>query len=275
MIHTKLDFICGDFFEKQSNISFGGNTPSYPLNNGISIDLKPIYESILTPYVYVNSDRVDELFNMIRTYGFNREFYLITHNGDRTFNNEMDIPSCVIKWYGQNINHYDDKVQSIPIGLERNAWFPYKRDILVNTPYQNKNNLLYFNCNLNTNYGKRKHAYDVLSHNGITLIKGGLGYDEYIRDISGSYFVVSPDGNGIDCHRTWEVLYSNSVPILIDSPSHRMCYANLPVLLIPSWDVLTSEYLESKIDIFYTNGILNEGYKVKANNFLLRGYENK
>jgi len=41
--------------------------------------------------------------------------------------------------------------------------------------------------------------------------------------------VVSPEGHGIQCHRTWEALYAGAVPVLTltDSPIDRL-YDGLP-----------------------------------------------
>ena len=32
-----------------------------------------------------------------------------------------------------------------------------------------------------------------------------LGFQQYLDQLASSVFVLSPFGNGIDCHRTWEV----------------------------------------------------------------------
>ena len=275
MVVSKNEYICGDFYENQCDVTFGGNAWGYSKNNAIDINLNLIDDACDTPYVYIDASRVSLLFSVLKITNYKKPFYLVTHNSDITFDSGIDIPNCIIKWYGQNINFINDRVKSIPIGLERDAWYPYKRDILETDFNVEKSKLLYFNCNVNTNIVKRSVALKTLSEKSFCEVKTNLEYNEYVRDLQSSFFVASPDGNGIDCHRTWEILYSGSVPILIDSNSHRMCYEKLPVLIIPNWDVITEEFLRSKISEYYdANNKIKVGDLLLNKNFLIK-YENK
>ena len=47
-------------------------------------------------------------------------------------------------------------------------------------------------------------------------------------------FVISPFGGGLDCHRTWEALALNCIPIIHSSPLNKM-FEGLPVLFVNSW----------------------------------------
>lgn len=40
---------------------------------------------------------------------------------------------------------------------------------------------------------------------------------QFFTDLGNSRFVVSPPGNGIDCHRTWEALALGAIPIVQNS----------------------------------------------------------
>lgn len=55
-------------------------------------------------------------------------------------------------------------------------------------------------------------------------------------------FVLSPSGNGFECHRTWEALILGSIPIVDRSPSLEV-YAGLPVVVVDDWSELTLENL--------------------------------
>ena len=48
-------------------------------------------------------------------------------------------------------------------------------------------------------------------------------------EISKFKFVLSPPGAGIDCHRTWELLYLDCIPIVQSSTINEL-YDDLPVL---------------------------------------------
>lgn len=59
-------------------------------------------------------------------------------------------------------------------------------------------------------------------------------------------FVVSPPGEGIDCHRTWEALCLGCIPILFSTPLDDL-FEDLPVLIVKSWINVTRVLLERTV----------------------------
>lgn len=57
---------------------------------------------------------------------------------------------------------------------------------------------------------------------------------------------LSPRGNGFDCHRTWESLYLNTIPIVWNSTLNPL-YLDLPIIVINDWNEITEEYLLAKL----------------------------
>jgi hypothetical protein len=57
---------------------------------------------------------------------------------------------------------------------------------------------------------------------------------------------LSPRGNGIDCHRTWEALYLDAIPIVWHSTLDSL-YTNLPVIIINDWSEVNEEFLRKKL----------------------------
>jgi hypothetical protein len=55
-------------------------------------------------------------------------------------------------------------------------------------------------------------------------------------------FVISPHGNGLDCHRTWEALALGCFPIIKSSELDDM-FQELPVIIVSSWNEITQEFL--------------------------------
>jgi hypothetical protein len=57
-------------------------------------------------------------------------------------------------------------------------------------------------------------------------------------------FVVSPQGNGIDCHRTWEAMALGCIPIV---KSHELdpLLSQFPILIVPDWRLLTKERMDA------------------------------
>jgi len=56
----------------------------------------------------------------------------------------------------------------------------------------------------------------------------------------------SPRGNGIDCHRTWEALYLDIIPIVWHSTLDSL-YTNLPIIIINDWKEVNEKYLRDKL----------------------------
>jgi len=56
-------------------------------------------------------------------------------------------------------------------------------------------------------------------------------------------FVLSPYGNGFDCHRTYETLCLGSIPI-VKAPHFKELFEGLPVLNVNEWSDITPELLE-------------------------------
>jgi hypothetical protein len=68
-------------------------------------------------------------------------------------------------------------------------------------------------------------------------------------NISKFTFVLSPFGIGMDCHRTWEALCLNSIPI-IKAPNFKHLFEDLPVLVIDEWNEINERLLYNTIQKF-------------------------
>jgi hypothetical protein len=60
-------------------------------------------------------------------------------------------------------------------------------------------------------------------------------------------FVLSPHGNGLDCHRTWEALCLGCIPIVKTSALDPM-YVGLPVLILDDWYQANETMLAQKLE---------------------------
>jgi hypothetical protein len=68
--------------------------------------------------------------------------------------------------------------------------------------------------------------------------------EQYLFTMRQYKFVLSPVGNGVDTHRTWEALLAGSIPIVESSVRDAM-YDGLPVLIVKSWSELSLPLLHS------------------------------
>ncbi len=60
-------------------------------------------------------------------------------------------------------------------------------------------------------------------------------------------FWLSPRGGGLDCHRTWEALYLDIIPIVWNS-SLNILFENLPVVIINGYEELNEKFLYDKLN---------------------------
>jgi len=60
-------------------------------------------------------------------------------------------------------------------------------------------------------------------------------------------FVVSPHGNGLDCHRTWEALALGCIPIVKSSGIDPL-FDELPVWIVKEWSDVTADAMRTKIE---------------------------
>jgi hypothetical protein len=186
------------------------------------------------------------------------DFILISHNSDGCVTDNLEnpdsadsrlMPSNLVHWYAQNVNVVNDRIESIPIGLENSQWFPevQKRQKMIMKLAQPRNikNLVYANHNIGTNLGERLVAYQLLEGKPwATIGRGanGCGFDEYLDNIYHHQFVVCPDGHGIDTHRVWETLYMGSIPVQRRGINNQF-YKDLPICFVNSWEEVTEDFL--------------------------------
>jgi hypothetical protein len=197
-------------------------------------------------------------------------FVLITHNSDECINSSIVIPDNLIHWFAQNVNVVDDRIESIPIGLENNAWVEklHKRGIMEKVLLQQRTckNLVYMNHNINNNPAKRYPPYHILEGKPwVTVERGynGYKYSEYLQNIYSHPFVICPEGHGIDTVRTWECLYMGTIPIEKRNINNQF-YTDLPILFVNDWNevnqallideyerIMHSQWVFEKLDFSY------------------------
>ena len=233
-----MDFITGNKFKKNCHYVYD--------ENGFIVQSQPLRGEILK--VFVKIDYVHNFFTKPPL----RPFILFTHNGDLPIDDSylkyLDNINF-LKWYGQNVMTIHSKLQSIPIGIANNQWDHGNEYDFIEIINENnvKNNLFYINFEI-TNFA-RNDCLQKLSTFGLYK-QERKSFKEYLRELSKSYFVISPEGNGIDCHKTWEALYLESIPIVTKSINIEF-YKDLPIIIINDW----SEFEPSNFDIDLYNRI--------------------
>ena len=94
-------------------------------------------------------------------------------------------------------------------------------------------------------YGKnRRKIADTLRKNNI--MNSLIDHHTYFDMLPSYKFTISPEGNGIDCHRHYEALISGCIPIIENNPLTYEKYKNCPVLFTNDYSEITEEYLNMK-----------------------------
>ena len=206
--------------------------------------------SVRTKSVFTPPDRLQALLNHLHS---NRltlsETCLVIHNGD-------EIPSFAImemlstrfkRIYSTNWLGSHPTIEPIPIGLENIRFLrngipsDFNRILFKNqVEFKDRPINLLVAFSLHTNPAERSLALSAARKiPGIQILKNFTYPYEYLELVSQSKFVLSPPGNGPDCHRTWESIYLGAVPI-VPRKAWPFKDFNLPVAQVNGWDEISN-----------------------------------
>ena len=174
---------------------------------------------------------------------------------DHHMSSDTKIPDNIKKIYSANVDVRHPKVVGMPRGLENfhqltHLQKPQKIIETMNSDIE-RTKLLYVNHNIDTNVYDRKEPYEIFKNNNWCTIesgKNGSNFDKFILQMRSHKFILSPDGNGIDCHRTWESLLIGTVPIVQRHVFTEELSKDLPILIVDDWQEITEEYLNEKYE---------------------------
>jgi|10_taG_2_1085330.scaffolds.fasta_scaffold00078_27 hypothetical protein len=250
----KYKFLCGNAFKSACQYSVGKYLTDREHDFNFSIKeacwgqipmlphpqhtIEEGRQMCLPDSVFIKTEYVGNFFHYIN---LEKPFRIFTHNSDipvdERFSKFLE-DSRVLSWHGQNIDIKHEKVTPIPIGLANPKWphgnpevFEKVRNDLVNGKIK-KDKLFYVNFDIYSNIPERQKC---LREANLEL-EPKLDFESYLREVARSYFVISPDGNGIDCHKNWEALYLDSVPVV--SKGINVNYfkdKGIPFLIVDEW----------------------------------------
>ncbi|MFI0435519.1 MAG: hypothetical protein ACH350_07335 [Parachlamydiaceae bacterium] len=254
-----------------------GRQSSYPYISGDSFrsfcdyvydekdqNIKP-YDVVYGDVIFVKTDYLCDFFTSVHPKIVN-PYILITHNSDlcipQKFSYLLDDPK-IIAWLGQNVKDYKhEKLHPLPIGIA-NPYWPHG-DIAIFKEVQkmtfSRSIPVYMNFSCSTNPLVRTPIFTQFSIKPFCFHSQPKDLRSYLIDVSRSLYVLSPEGNGPDCHRTWEALLMGAIPILTHSSLDPL-FEDLPVILVDDWNEVTIDFLNSKWEeMLYTSFNLEKLY---------------
>ncbi len=204
--------------------------------------------------IFVKTDLLPRFFEQIHPH-IVYPYVLITHNSEESIPGDYDFllgDDKVLAWFGNNVEDcVHPKLHPIPTGLANYCW-PFGhieslvdiRDKFSEVP---KKHLLYMNFNRKNRFIFRSDIYYQFIHENYCFSAKDRSVEEYFSDIASSFFVLSPRGNALDCHRTWEALYLGAIPIVGPS-SLDPIFRDLPVVVTQNWKEIDFPFLAEKLD---------------------------
>lgn len=216
--------------------------------------------------VYIKTDKILDFFDIVRDLPY--RYVILTHNSDHNITENIyeQKPGNVVHWFAQNCLVKKNDVTPIPIGLERPG-VGRSGDIgCLKSTWKdlNKTNEYFCYANFSPSTNPQERSIN-LNHEWITS-EQNIPFNYFISQIYSSKFVLSPPGNGHDCHRTWETLYMGAYPVVKSSPASRYFrdVLDLPLILYDDPSQITKEFLYqelSKHEIFSVYPLKMEFWK--------------
>jgi hypothetical protein len=258
---TSYPFISGDTFRSICDVIIE-NKQDFEIFNNFdenNKDIKKVFISL--SFIHKNEKYlIDNLSK--RDYRFNN-INLILHNGDKIPSEEffLKLSKLFNKVYCVNSMSNRKNIIAIPIGLENYHFFNNGKieELIQYNNYINikrkKKDIILFSCfDLSTNYELRKPIQDKFIKSRFSHVYKALNKKKYINHLKRALFVISPPGNGLDCHRNWEAIYYDCIPVVLNNFLPQQFIENLPILAVNSYDEILN-MSESELGILYNKMI--------------------
>jgi len=240
--------------------------------------------------VYVCGSAIPHFFNIIQAFPCN--IILVTGDCDETiptnvFPDHSTFSTFVesekiIHWFSQNFIFQHPKVTQLPIGLDYHTmsvkdheWgsqsTPAEQETILEEiaknakPFYERHYLAYSNFHffMTTKFGQdRVDATQKIPRELVYYEPTKVPRAQSWKTQSEYAFVISPHGNGLDCHRTWEALCLGCIPIVKSSPLDGL-FQDLPVYIVSDWGDVTEQSLRDIIEKYKTQTFQYEKLTLK------------
>jgi len=167
---------------------------------------------------------------------------LILHNGDKLPDDSVMAWAIESSYHVYSVNVTKDRagLTSIPVGIEnvyrnlngRLEDFIAFRD---SNKAEARTDLVFSSFNIENNREIRKPLSEELMASRFPFDSRRISPAEHRRKTRRAKFILSPPGNGIDCHRTWEAVYLGAVPVVLADYISTDLIRDLPILAVSSF----------------------------------------
>lgn len=209
----------------------------------------------------------------------NQPFYLITTDGDSSV--PTHVPEAVVSklkenkfllcWYSQNCSsgEHVEKIRALPIGFDfhTNRCGEVGQGLANKLAVIKKSNIdctrsqeVFCDVLLNATSTTRSRIRSLIETNSEYCIPSQrMGQLELWQAYTQYSFVLSLEGNGLDCHRTWEALYLGCTVLVLSSELDYL-YKGLNVYILADESELNDPDLVGRL-AFFRKGFSNIAYQ--------------
>lgn len=194
--------------------------------------------------------KTEYLNHFLHNFSIEYQFDLLTHNSDLNIDcsagdNARLLQPNLRHWYAQNLNCRHPMMSPLPIGIANPKWKHGSQADLkaVKDASLPKTKDVYVNFDIYTNQSERTYCLEEI---GLPM-ENRVPFRDHLRNLASSFFCVSPNGNGLDCHRHWESIYLKTIPIVTRSNfTEILKEKGLPLLIIDDWSQFKTLQLTEK-----------------------------
>jgi hypothetical protein len=238
---------------------------STPVSSSNHIDPYILNEHRPGDSIYICTDA---LFNFSNHYvdQIQHPFTLVTGDSDTPINQKfidhegikkvLGHP-CLENWYAQNLVADHPKLHQVPIGMDYHTMWERpgtwglaqqsaiaQERALINTladapDFTERFFAGYCNWHFAIDRGDRQECLKKIDKSISLIEKNHLPRISSWQRQSQCMFVISPEGAGIDCHRTWEAILLGCVPVLKKNKFSEL-FSQLPVVILNDWSDFNS-----------------------------------
>lgn len=245
----------------------------FPASSNTHID-----PSLLEKYsdgfsIYVCTDAIPNFINNFLP-KIKGNFTLVTGDSDTTVDANLLNSKLIFNlisdprlktWHAQNLMVEHEKIFQIPIGLDYHSMIenpgswglnkisPIAQERTLTEIFERSLSLEkrifagYCNWQFALDRGDRRECLTKMKPEVCLLEKYPLPRTSSWLRQAECIFVISPEGAGADCHRTWEALVLGCIPIVKKSIFTRI-FEDLPVIIVEDWYEVNTESLLNSLN---------------------------
>ena len=208
-------------------------------------------------------------------------FVLISGVSDFSPNNYHSIleNKYCHKWLTTNAPVIHEKIIPIPIGFQELERVGGNQKVIkqVMDCTLNKINKILLPYHTITNNHIREHEIEYLKNLPfIEVQKEKLNFEDYLKLLQSYKYCICLEGNGIDTHRLYESLLTNTIPIQKNNIiSYMFNFYNVPCVTINNWELLTYSLFQKLENCKFNFKNVNEFLSVNTYYKLVEKYKNE